>query len=228
MTTPIAGLRYKTLADSPNGNLLGQDLATDLDHKVIARYATVAARDTANPTPIAGDMCFCSDYMELYAYNGTTWISAIPRTITITGDQSWTSNTTFADYNGGGATAISIALEPNATYTANILHEYRADSAADLKQQYLYTGTFNAARLFTNNLRLTGTTGADTFMDSVALLGVVGQYGGFGNSDALPIIHYMWCKTTTGGTLKPQFAQNSSSATASVVAFSQIMIRKVA
>lgn len=57
-STPIAGLPYATLGDAPNANTLAESLAISLDHIVIPKYATTSARDAANPSPTAGDMCY--------------------------------------------------------------------------------------------------------------------------------------------------------------------------
>lgn len=73
-TTPVSKLRYATLGDAPNANILSQNLATDLDHVVIPKYATTSARDTANPSPTDGDVCYVNTkgYMS-YSSSASAW-----------------------------------------------------------------------------------------------------------------------------------------------------------
>lgn len=70
--TPVANLRYALLTDPPNANTLSQNLATDLDHLVIPKYATTTARDLANTSPIEGDRCYVTGDGD-YQHDGTTW-----------------------------------------------------------------------------------------------------------------------------------------------------------
>lgn len=70
--TPVSGLRYAALTDLPNANTLSQNLATDLDHVVIPKYSSTAARDLANVTPVEGDKCHVTGDAD-YEYSGSSW-----------------------------------------------------------------------------------------------------------------------------------------------------------
>lgn len=64
--TPVSNLPYVQLTDVPDANALSQGLATALDHIVIPKYANSTARDAANTSPIAGDMCYISPFYQSY------------------------------------------------------------------------------------------------------------------------------------------------------------------
>lgn len=71
--TPVSNLPYVLLTDVPDANSLSQGLATALDHVVIPKYASTAARDAANTSPVAGDPCFVTG-SGYYFYSGTSWV----------------------------------------------------------------------------------------------------------------------------------------------------------
>ena len=57
-TTSINGLPYPiATVDAPNGPLQIQNLATQLDTRLVPRFPTAAARDVAIPTPLEGQVC---------------------------------------------------------------------------------------------------------------------------------------------------------------------------
>jgi hypothetical protein len=49
-----------------------QNLATDLDKKVIPAFASTSARNTAIPSPTQGQCCTVAGV--LHTYNGTKWV----------------------------------------------------------------------------------------------------------------------------------------------------------
>lgn len=75
LTTPVSGLRYAELTDSPNANTLAGDLALDVDHLVIPKYSSTTARDAANPTPTVGDMCYVAPYYMQYNAQVGGWMT---------------------------------------------------------------------------------------------------------------------------------------------------------
>lgn len=86
-TTPINGFSIPQLSDAPNIETAVNTFANAVDSRVIPRFATVAARGTAIPSPITGQLAHCADTTELYIYNGTLWVSARPRVKFKTADE---------------------------------------------------------------------------------------------------------------------------------------------
>lgn len=129
-TTPVSSLRYATLGDSPNANTLSQNLATDLDHLVIPKYANSTARNTANPTPTTGDLCYVTS-VGYQTYTGAAWVTLggmserrinladVPGTA---GVQTYNTNS-FAD-----VTSFGFSLVASATYdfTWHIVYGFAA------------------------------------------------------------------------------------------------------
>lgn len=125
-STPVTGAPYPSATDSPNGPLQMQNLALAFDDKVIARFATTAARDTAIPSPAEGMIVWCASPAGWYQRGGGAWRyfpSVIPtiggtlqrsdstnningpnaytglRTVTTQSQGTWT---TYTDANGVG------------------------------------------------------------------------------------------------------------------------------
>lgn len=90
---PISGAPYPSATDSPNGPLQFQNLALNLDSKVIARFATTSARDAAIPSPIEGMIVWVDSPAGWYQRGGNAWRyfpSVIP---TISGSFTRTDDT---------------------------------------------------------------------------------------------------------------------------------------
>lgn len=71
--SPVSNLPYVLLSDVPDANSLAQGLTTSLDHLVIPKYASTAARDASNVTPTEGDWCYVIG-AGFYGYSGTGWV----------------------------------------------------------------------------------------------------------------------------------------------------------
>jgi hypothetical protein len=56
-TTPINNLRKPDQTDAPLGGVQISNLADDIDTKLIPRFANIAARNQAIPTPVQGMVC---------------------------------------------------------------------------------------------------------------------------------------------------------------------------
>lgn len=81
-TTPINALRYAGGTDAPNGPSLGQNLALDLDTRIVARFASTAARDSAIPAPINGMVVWCDSPGCYFDRVAGAWV---PRAQFVTG-----------------------------------------------------------------------------------------------------------------------------------------------
>lgn len=112
-TTPVSALPYAQLTDSPNINTASQGIATALDHLVVPKYATVGARNTANPSPTAGDLCYVTALGVHESYNGSGWVYLYPKTTVLGSTFTVTNSSTLADVTGW----TGIALEAGSTYT---------------------------------------------------------------------------------------------------------------
>ena len=51
-------------------------------YRVVSRYASVAARDAAAPTPGNGEPCYVQDIDEFQIYDGSTWVKQSPSILT--------------------------------------------------------------------------------------------------------------------------------------------------
>jgi len=108
-----AGIPYAELTDAPNIQTYAQGLATAIDGQVIAKYATVTDRNTANPTPTPGDVCYCADTDSLYVYIASSaWIYVFDKTIVKAADTVYTSNT-------------SVTLDPHLQFPVEGSSKYR-------------------------------------------------------------------------------------------------------
>lgn len=95
--TAKAAIPYAELTDAPNMQTYAQGLASSIDGQVIAKYATVTDRNTANPSPTPGDVCYCADTDALYVYiAAAAWIFLYDKTIVKAADTVYTSVTTTA------------------------------------------------------------------------------------------------------------------------------------
>lgn len=73
-TTPINALRYPASSDPADVPTDMLELATDLDTRLIPRFASSAARDAAITAPIEGQLNYRSDTDRLERYTGSAWV----------------------------------------------------------------------------------------------------------------------------------------------------------
>lgn len=72
-STPQSGLRYPSLSDDPNVPEDIQNLATDLDSRIIPRFTSTATRDSAITSPTEGQVCYVTGSDVLQYYSGSAW-----------------------------------------------------------------------------------------------------------------------------------------------------------
>ena len=111
--TAKAGVPYAELTDAPNMQTYAQGLATVLDNQVIPKYATVTDRNTANPAPTPGDVCYCADTDALYVFiANSSWIFLYDKTIVKATDTVYTSTT-------------SVVIDPHLQFPVEASSKYR-------------------------------------------------------------------------------------------------------
>jgi len=105
LTTPIVGIPYPELGDSPNAPTQMLNQASALDTVLVPRFASTAARDAAITAPLVGQVCFVTfasgrEFLQIYssgAWVNLTWSKTIvmetaslrTATVTITPDATF-------------------------------------------------------------------------------------------------------------------------------------------
>src|SRR5688572_25007561 len=74
------------------------ELAADLDTRLVPRFASAAARNTAIPSPTEGQVCYLIDVDRFEWHNGTTWLPMGSR-VAQTVQSALTSATTTEQVN---------------------------------------------------------------------------------------------------------------------------------
>lgn len=134
-TTAINSLQIPQLADAPDIELAIHPFANGVDTRVIPRFASPAARDTAIPAPTEGMMAWASSTAELYIYT-TTWISAKARQVFKTANQNVTNTTVMQD-----ATQMLFPAEINSFYVIQgFLFMSATTFARDFKSDWTVPG----------------------------------------------------------------------------------------
>lgn len=140
-TTPIAGLRYSQQSDVANAETGFSNLASDVDNKLIPRYATVAARAAAIPSPINGQAAYVTDTASgghtLSIYDGTSWVPHFRSPLFAYKTASETINNSAAQQNDDH---LFVSVAANTIYTLEISIIYEATTAADI----IYTISYPA------------------------------------------------------------------------------------
>lgn len=72
-TTSSSALRYPDPSAAPNVAQDLQNLATDLDRKVIPAFANITARNTAIPSPVQGQTCSVGGVLHIHDGAGWRW-----------------------------------------------------------------------------------------------------------------------------------------------------------
>lgn len=215
----VAG--YKTWAtnDIPtsaevNGYLMSQ---------CVPRFATVAARDAAITVPVLGQMAASDDYGEIYIYNGTLWVGAVPRfryrSVTVTRQ----SATLTIDSD------LQLLLEASSKYMIEWHFEPRApDNTTDFQFDWNYTGTIASARYG----GIFKPTVATTYVNSLSALDSFSSFGsalqaGLVTNNIAGLFGYGYISTTTSGMLSVRWARISGTNTIDLMQGSNISLLKV-
>ena len=164
-------------------------------------------------TPFAGMEIYETDTNLKYFWNGSKWMRE-PQYVYKTADQSWVSNTTFANI-----TDLSWAAEINSAYVIQGWLFYSADTAGDLRIQMTWPGSATGLWSAAPGLG-SGTTNAEStvFMGAATSATPFVDLGGVGSSTFLVSGFQGYFATAgTAGTFQFQACQGASNANASWV-----------
>ena len=133
MSTPttINAIAMPVLSDAPT--IEGYHTAFNaIDTRLVPRFATVSAMNTAITAPSAGQMAYAADSDELYRYSGITnsWLSAAPRTKIKATTQIVQNNTYVAD------DALFISLESNSAYEVHMSVPMQSNTTPQYKWKF--------------------------------------------------------------------------------------------
>lgn len=171
--TDINGLQIPVGEDFPNIETAFHPLATGIDNRSIPIFATAAARSLAMPQPVEGQLAYVQDHMELFLWNGSSWISAIPRWKVLASNQTL-ANTTYANVTG-----FSWPVEASSHYAFFGRLNYQVDANDDIKFRWVIpSGASGQWRVF-----IAGSSQVSVTADMIIGTGGVGEfaeiYGGW-------------------------------------------------
>lgn len=133
--------RIPELADAPpNINTAVGNAVNDLDKMVIPQYATTAARDLANPTPVEGWVCYVSvnanQGRTLQVYQDGAWVPHFRSAILVKKPSS-----AGGRLSGAGIFAdphLVLPLKANADYHFEFHIIYYGDAGADMGTNFSF------------------------------------------------------------------------------------------
>jgi hypothetical protein len=140
--------------------------------------------------------------------------SMLPQIVRKTSDESRSATTTFAD-----DTHLTFAAEANAVYVMDGWIKYFADPTPDIQMQFTTpTGTLGewAWLMPGSGTGASGTTGYSIRTDTIDVSGSRTGYG-TSNSNHFTPVSGLFRIGTTAGSITLQWAQNTSSATATTL-----------
>lgn len=209
MTTPINAIPYPTMADPPHMTNTITPVVNQIDSRLVARFATTAARDAAIPTPTAGQICYVSTPDELYVYR-SGWVSMCPRVVFKPVDTDRISNAVLSD-----DPHLLFTVEANSTYMGNVNLIYHADAAGDLKVAISGPASFTAKAISFVGLLQNATFVDDIRIDGVGDISTGGTpvtVGGIGIQEGLGLrMHLRITTAAAAGTVAVSWAQGTSS-----------------
>lgn len=216
-TTPINGWTIPELSDVPNIETAIHPLANAIDARVIPIFTTTGARDSAISSPSFGQYAAVSGTGEVYWYNGSAWVSAVPRVKYKTANEAVTSSTTFQDDND-----FFFSVEANSLYWVELWLSMTGSASGDFKMQWTVPASTTGIRW--RSTLVTGAT-ADTEdkaqMDTIA--GGSSASGILGSGSSYLNENLSVDTAGTSGTAQMQWAQNGSNATPTTILAGSVM-----
>jgi hypothetical protein len=218
----VGGTYLMSSTNRPSGSglayegLLGYELDTDRVmkyngtnwHNVGIHVCTSSTRPAG---PFAGMEIYETDTNLKYFWNGSKWMREVQH-VYKTADQSWVSNTTFAN-----VTDLAFAAEINSAYILTGWIFYSADLAGDVKYQMTWPASATALWTIGPSLPTNATDNVSTvYMGAANSATPVLVSGGTGSSTfSMAGVNGYFATAGTAGTFQFQAAQNTSSANAS-------------
>jgi hypothetical protein len=200
---------YKQWSDGDN--LTPADIDGFLMGQTLMRFVNAAARAGALPTPVDGMQSYLADTGLTYQYDSLSaaWVPLL-QVIKKVANQSVTSSTAFVNDND-----LKVTLTPGQYRVETFLH-VSGDPAGDLKIVYTSSGTVSTAVRSTLGMSVAGTDGTNSQLRSSAnLITTSVNYGVEAAGTTIREDILMTVTATT--TLQLQFAQNTASATPTVM-----------
>lgn len=226
MTTPINGFPIPAQSDTANivTNMTG--MINAFDDNLIPRFNLVAERDVAISSPVAGQLCYVYEYNELYMYRSSTWVSAVPRRVFKTSNQSKASTTALQN-----DTQLWMNIEANSRYIAEVVLIYLSGTTGDFKFRFSVPASGLAKLVHYSGLGTSatalGTSVQIEFNGNAS--GLDTTFGGLGaSSDIGARGQAMITTSSTAGRLQLQWGQNALDGVATTVAVgSSLELRKI-
>ena len=207
LNTAINAIPYPQLTDIPNIPSHMQGMALAIDTKLVARFATAAARSTAIPTPIVGMITFRADAAApgFEYWNGSSWASIN------TGGQPTLTAVQGADLAVAGTgltnSGLTFGTEAAKNYIAEYTLFYSADTGADAKIDFTgpsgmtFRGMFQSAPSDVTDVVTAVYMGASTTTSGIVL-------GGRGTGTPLAARLCVTFYSGSGGNIRLRFAKN--------------------
>lgn len=223
LTTNINGIPYPENTDTTNYPTAFDNLADQIDTRLVARFASAAARDAAITSPIAGQMCFIqksSGAYDLQIYRAGAWADMIwPTLVLKTTDEPRTNTTTLSPSD-----ELLFFAQANSTYIieCRLMFRNSATDAADAKfGVYGPAGATapGAVSLITPTLETSSINTQGTWQASINLLGGSWSVGVFNSSSTSSYVdtRIKVLTSTTAGNVGINWAQNAASANSTVL-----------
>lgn len=224
--TPINGIRTTLLSDSPVNILTTtQNMADDLDTRLLPRYATTALRDAAIPSPVEGMAAYVTSTSAgaqngcMSVYDGAVWRPHYHDiSVWKTADESVASSTTFQNDDH-----LILPLKANRRYSIKFSLYYGATAAADLTTRP-FTSTAMDVAWFQMGLNYVGGSLLATSGNiDLALNGAAPGFLWFDGDPAGPTTLHVGLLLmdvlvgAAGGNLTLQWAQLASSGVATIL-----------
>lgn len=219
--TPDQQITYPIGTDLANAELAFVDQLTDIETRLVLKYANVADRTARHVSPQEGDLTGLAAENRYDVYDGTGYVSLAARS------DHFLARRITDGVVGNGAVNNSTALvsdpslvgslDTGATYMWRSVIFYDSSTTADIKFTFT-TPTFSSMRWSGVALATTVTTfEGDVKMATQSVSGSATSYGGVGVGTVVACTIEGFIVTTAAGNLQFQFAQNTLDATQTTI-----------
>ena len=206
--TPINSIQTPVLGDVPDiETSFGPAFAT-IDSRAMARFTTPADRAARVTAPVAGMIGYVASTNEMEYYNGTKWVSLVPRKVIMLSGQTVTDSTTLTN-----CTQMVFPVEANSVYEfqMSLRCHSTGTEANDLKTNWSMPVGCNGswAGYAPPGTFASGSVYSEGNMDDHPLSGV----WAFGTTSAVNLrvhLHGLLTVGSTAGNFQFQFAENTA------------------
>lgn len=221
-TTPRsirARIRKPDLVSDANMVTTADASFDDIDGVIIPIYPNTSTRDSRNPSPIHGQMCYITDDATggrvLQGYNGSAWTSfqTNPRFAQRSITDARANTTTLANDS-----ELSLSLEANSTYEFEMFLYISGDPAGDVKYGLTHpTGSSASWSAWAPGITFASASGEGVMQAHCVPLTTGTSSGPVAagcTSTTIPLLHWVrgvLVVASTAGSLTLQWAQNALS-----------------